>query len=193
MADLSYFNSSIMNELSFFPFPDLYTERLVLRQLRLTDDNEIMVLRSDEKILQFLTLSKCNSLAEAKEFIEKINNYIKNNESIYWGITEKNSETIIGTICLWNISKENFRAEIGYVLHPDFHGRGFMSEAMDVVLYYGFNKMKLHSLEAHVHPDNNSSINLLQKKGFVKEALFKENVFFSGKFSDTAVYSILNK
>ena len=182
-----------MNELSFFPFPDLYTERLVLRQLRLTDDNEIMVLRSDEKILQFLTISKCNSLAEAKEFIEKINNYIKNNESIYWGITEKNSETIIGTICLWNISKENFRAEIGYVLHPDFHGRGFMSEALDVVLEYGFNKMKLHSIEAHVHPDNNSSIKLLQKKGFTKEAFFKENVFFNGKFSDTAVYSILNK
>jgi len=78
-------------------------------------------------------------------------------------------------------------------LHPDFHGRGFMSEAMDVVLEYGFNKMKLHSIEAHVHPDNNASINLLQKKGFMKEAFFKENVFFNGKFSDTAVYSILNK
>ena len=52
-----------------------------------------------------------------------------------------------------------------------------MSEAMDVVLEYGFNKMKLHSIEAHVHPDNNASINLLQKKGFMKEAFFKENVF----------------
>jgi len=182
-----------MNDLSFFPFPDLYTGRLVLRQLRPTDDKEIMVLRSNEKILQFLVIPKCNNLLEAKQFIDKINNSIKNNESIYWGITEKNDETLIGTICLWNISKENFRAEVGYALHPDFQRKGFMSEAMNVVLDYGFTKMELHSIEAHVHPDNQPSINLLQKKGFIEEALFKENVFFNGKFLDTVVYSRLNK
>lgn len=182
-----------MNDLCFFPFPDLYTGRLVLRQLRPTDDKEIMVLRSDEKILEFLIISKCNNLPEAKQFIDKINNGIKNNEWIYWGITEKNDETLIGTICLWNISKENFRAEIGYALHPDFHGKGFMSEAMEVVLDYGFNKLDLHSIEAHVHPRNQPSINLLQKKGFIEEGHFKENVFFNGKFLDTAVYSLLNK
>ena len=82
---------------------------------------------------------------------------------------------------------------MGYALHPDFHGAGVMSEAMDVVLDYGFNKMKLHSIEAHVHPDNLASINLLQKKGFVKEGHFRENVFFNGKFLDTVVYALLNK
>ena len=182
-----------MNDLSFAPFPDLYTRRLMLRQLRPTDDKEIIVLRSDEKILQFLVIPKCNDLLEAKQFIDKINNGIDKDEWIYWGITEKNDETLIGTICLWNISKNDSRAEVGYALHPDFQGKGFMGEAMDVVLDYGFTKMDLHSIEAHVHPDNQLSINLLQKKGFIEEAHFKENVFFNGKFLDTVVYSRLNK
>ena len=180
----------MMNDPCFFPFPDLYTKHLALRQLRPTDDKEIMVLRSDEKILEFLIIPRCNDLLESRQFIEKINNAIKNNESIYWGITEKNDESLIGTICLWNISNENFRAEVGYALHPDFHGKGFMSEAMDVVVDYGFNKMKLHSIEAHVHPDNLASINLLQKKVFKEEGHFTENVFFNGKFLDTVVYAL---
>ena len=182
-----------MNDLSFAPFPDLYTRRLMLRQLRPTDDKEIMVLRSDEKILQFLVIPKCNDLLEAKQFIDKINNGIDKDEWIYWGITEKNDETLIGTICLWNISKNDSRAEVGYALHTDFQGKGFMGEAMDVVLDYTFTKMDLHSIEAHVHPDNQTSINHLQKKGFIKEAYFKENVFFNGKFLDPVVYSRLNK
>ena len=183
----------MMNDLSFFPFPDIHTRHLVLRQLRPTDDKEIMVLRSNEKILQFLVIPRCNNLLEATQFIDKINNSIKNNESIYWGITGKDVDTLIGTICLWNISKQNFRAEIGYVLHPDFHGKGFMSEALDAVLDYGFTYMNLHSIEANVHPDNKQSIKLLEKKGFVKEAHLKENVFFEGNFLDTAIYSLLNK
>ena len=80
-----------MNDLSFAPFPDLYTRRLMLRQLRPTDDKEIIVLRSDEKILQFLVIPKCNDLLEAKQFIDKINNGIDKEEWIYWGITEKDS------------------------------------------------------------------------------------------------------
>src|SRR5215203_1723924 len=99
----------MMNDLSFFPFHYLYTRHLVLRQLRPTDDKEIMVLRSNEKILQFLVIPRCNNLLEATQFIDKINNGIKNNESIYWGITGKDIDTLIGTICLWNISKQNFR------------------------------------------------------------------------------------
>src|SRR5215203_4116961 len=88
----------MMNDLSFFPFPDIHTRHLVLLQLRPTDDKEIMVLRSDEKILEFLVIPRCNNLLEATQFIDKINNGIKNNESIYWGITGKDVDTLIGTI-----------------------------------------------------------------------------------------------
>jgi ribosomal-protein-alanine N-acetyltransferase len=52
--------------------------------------------------------------------------------------------------------------------------------------------MKLHSVEANVNPANNSSIKLLKKNKFVKEAHYKENYFYDGKFLDSAVYSLLS-
>ena len=181
-----------MNKLSFLPFPNLSTQRLLLRQLTIGDEKEIRVLRSDERILKYLIINKCNSLDEARQFIEKINNGIKANEWIYWAIIQETDKKLIGTFCIWHISEENSRAEIGYALHPDWQGKGIMKEAMDAVLEYGFKEMKLHSIEANVDPDNQPSIKLLEKKGFIKEAHFKENVFFNGSFLDSAIYSLLN-
>lgn len=179
--------------LSFQPFPVLTTERLILRRLDVKDDNEILTLRSDERILKHLLITPCKNTNEATLFIEKINGSIDANVSVYWGITQKNEDRLIGTICIWQISEENFRAEIGYVLHPDFQGKGLMSETLDIVVHYAFYVMGLHSLEAQVAPENKASIKLLQKKGFVREAHFKENIFFKDKFLDTEVYSLVNK
>ncbi|MDQ6787925.1 MAG: GNAT family N-acetyltransferase, partial [Acidobacteriota bacterium] len=98
---------------------------------------------------------------------------------------------MIGTINFWKIKKENYRAEIGYMLDADYHGRGIMNEAIRAVLRFGFGEMNLHSVEANVNPDNAASIRLLEKNGFVREAYFKENYFFGGKFLDSAIYSLL--
>jgi ribosomal-protein-alanine N-acetyltransferase len=51
--------------------------------------------------------------------------------------------------------------------------------------------MKLHSVEANVNPSNASSIGLLEKCGFVREAYYRENYFYNGRFMDSAVYSLL--
>jgi ribosomal-protein-alanine N-acetyltransferase len=53
--------------------------------------------------------------------------------------------------------------------------------------------MNLHSIEANINPENIASRKLLEKTGFVREAYFKENYFFNGKFIDSEIYSLLNK
>lgn len=68
-----------------------------------------------------------------------------------------------------------------------------MFEAIQTVIEFGFEKMKLHSIEANINPENIASKKLLEKAGFIKEAYFKENHFFNGKFIDTEVFSLLNK
>ncbi|MDP9229869.1 MAG: GNAT family N-acetyltransferase [Bacteroidota bacterium] len=180
-----------MLTINFDPYPLMTTERLSLRQIEQTDVNEIFFLRSDKKVMEFVDRPPCKSLEEASLFIEKINGSEKNNEAIQWAITLKDETTLIGTICYWNLNKENYRAEIGYVLNPQYHGKGIMQEAMTTVLDYGFRIIKLHSIEANVNPDNESSIKLLERNKFIKEAYFKENYFFDGKFLDTAIYSLL--
>ena len=181
-----------MEPFNFKPFPELQTERLLLRRLVEQDENEIFQLRSDESISKYLTRPLQKNIDEARSFIQKINTGIENNESLYWVLCLKNDPSLIGTICLWNISWEHERAEVGFELLPGFQKKGYMQEALTAVLDFGFNSMRFHSIEGVVNPDNQSSIKILEKNHFVREGYFRENVFYKGKFLDTAVYSLLS-
>lgn len=181
-----------MLELKFTPFPELKTERLLLRKLTANDAEEMFFLRSNEYVLRYIGREPAKSVAEAEEFIENINKGIDKNEAILWGIALLNEPAkIIGTICLWNFKPENYRVEIGYILHPGHWGKGIMKEAINAVVDYGFNDLKVHSIEALLSPENLASSSVLEKTGFVKEGHLKENFYFNGIFSDTAIYSRL--
>ena len=165
--------------MSIVSFPVLTTERLILRRLEIQDDQEIFFLRSDKTVNKYLVAPIAQSIKEAKAFIEKINAGISNN---YWGLTLKNNNKLIGTICIWNISLEENKAEIGYVLHPDLQGKGLMQEAIVKVIDYGFEIMKLRYLEAVLNPDNAKSIALLKRNGFEYE----------GELDNAVVYKLIN-
>jgi ribosomal-protein-alanine N-acetyltransferase len=152
-----------------------------LRKIAREDAHEIFFLRSDKRVLQFIDRDPARSVDEAVQRINIIDEAVINNESIAWAISSKNEPGLIGTIAFWNIKKEHYRAEMGYVLHPLFQGKGLMHEAMTVVLDYGSRVMNLHSVEANVNPDNLASIKLLIKNNFVREAYHKENYYFQWK------------
>lgn len=180
-----------MLQLNFNPFPELFTERLLLRAISAADVKEVFQLRADKNVMQFIDRPLAQSMDDAMALINKIADGHENNENITWAITMNNQPELIGTIGFWRIDTENYRAEIGYLLHPGYQGKGLMQEAIEAVLKYGFQHMKLHSVEANVNPANYASIKLLEKNKFVKEAYFKENYFYDGKFLDSAIYSLL--
>lgn len=159
-----------MLTLNFSPFPTLKTGRLILRRLTIEDENEIFFLRSDESVNKYVDRPKPNSLTDARNHIERVNNGIDNNESVFWGITLLNDPAIIGTICLWNVSKENHSAEVGFELSPVFQGKGIMKEALSEVARYAFETMKVTKLVGWIHHENSRSIALLSKFGFTRDA-----------------------
>ena len=181
-----------MLQVNFHPFPELETGRLLLRKITPQDAPEIFFLRSNADVMKYIDRERAKSVKDAEEFIKKIINDILANDAIIWSIDLKeNPGKLIGTICLWQFQKEHFRAETGYVLHPDHWRKGYMKEALEKVLDFGFDTLKLHSIEAHIAPANTASATLLESTGFVREAYFKENFYFRGNFLDTAVYSKL--
>ena len=183
-----------MLELNFSPFPEIKTERLLLRRITDADAPELLFLRSDETVMKYIDREKPKSLEEALAFIQIVNANIDKNESVMWAIAlQDKPDTLIGNIGFWRILNKHYRSEIGYMLHPSFWGKGIMKEALLAAIDFGFNQMKLHSIEAHINPDNTASGKLLEKTGFVREAYFKEDFFFRGKFIDSAIYSLLNK
>lgn len=162
-----------MLNLNFSPFPEIHTERLVLRQVKDTDAAEILILRSDERILEYIDSPRANSMDDALQFIQKVNKNIELNESVYWGIQPKGHPKLAGTICIWNLNHQDRKAEIGYVMHPDFQGKGMMQEAAEQVIRFGFETMQLQTILADVHPLNQKSIALLIRNGFVFESTYE--------------------
>jgi len=150
----------------FTPFPILTTERLTLRQLATSDEKEIFLLRSDSEINKYLDRQPCSTIDDARNFINKINENLSKNDSLYWAITLKDRNILIGTICLFGFSDENGKCETGYELLPNFQGQGIMKEAFEKIISYAFDTIKVQKIEASVHRNNQSSIKLLHKFSF---------------------------
>jgi ribosomal-protein-alanine N-acetyltransferase len=157
-----------MGKRNFTPFPVLKTERLTLRQLVSGDANEIFALRSDVNVNKYLDRKPAKSIEDAMRFIQAIGENIQRNDSIYWAITLNGTDKLIGTICLFDFSDDNLKAEIGYELLPGFQGKGIMQEAASKVIEFGIQNIGLYSIEAYTHCENQSSTRLLEKFNFMK-------------------------
>jgi ribosomal-protein-alanine N-acetyltransferase len=181
-----------MLQLNFNPFPQIKTERLVLRRTLGADLNQLFLIRSNPQIMNAIDKEPAETLQDAKLLLDKMDTLINECGGIIWAICLKEDNIQIGNISFHVISKEHHRAELGYVLLPHFHRRGIMKEAIVALLDFGFNTLKFHSVEAKINPINIASKSILEKNGFIKEAHFKENFYFRNKYSDTAIYSLLN-
>jgi ribosomal-protein-alanine N-acetyltransferase len=182
-----------MLEFNFSPFPNLETNRLNLRRLKSEDVSEIFALRSNPEIMKFIPRPLMKTREEALEFISVMDANVNNNILLNWAITTKEEDKLIGMIGFYRMKPENYRAEVGYILSAEFHGQGIITEALERIIQFGFDEMKLNSIEAVIDPGNYGSEKVLLKNNFIKEGHFKEHTFFEGKFLDSVFYSLLKK
>ncbi|MDR2238541.1 MAG: GNAT family N-acetyltransferase [Chryseobacterium sp.] len=164
----------------------LETERLILKEINESHVEDILKIRSNEIINQYVMRNPPKNNYDALQFILTIKENTQNNKSFYWGISLKDQPNLIGTICLWNFSDDRKTAEVGYELLPEYHRRGLMSEALVAVRDFSFNDLGLQEILAFTHPLNESSKVLLLKQGFSlmedrKDEDVPENIVFSLK------------
>jgi ribosomal-protein-alanine N-acetyltransferase len=181
-----------MLTIQFDAFPVIETHRLRLRRPSHDDVDALFFLRTNDAVMQYIGRPKPKNRDEIISLIDTINNNFDLSLGITWIITLKENNEAIGTMGFWRMDKENHRAEIGYLLHPDYHGKGIASEALHGILPYAFNVLKFHSIEANADPNNVASKQLLTRAGFVQEAYFHENYYFEGRFLDSAIYCLLH-
>ncbi|MBL8007029.1 MAG: GNAT family N-acetyltransferase [Ignavibacteria bacterium] len=183
----------IFNENVFDDFPVLRTGRLLLREITPADAKEIFAIYSSDAAMKYFGKDTFKTIDEAYEMIERVRKGFRDREGIRWGISFKDSDMLIGSGGFWRLIKPHFRAEIGYDLHPDYWGKGIMTEAVKAMIEFGFGKMNLHSIEANTDPENAASARLLGKNGFVKEGIFRESYYYNGVFLDSHIYSLIKK
>ena len=111
--------------------------------------------------------------------------------AIRWGIVRREDDALIGTCTLFDISLQNRRAEMGYILDRRHWGKGYMGEALATLLDYAFAELRLHRVEADVDPRNGASVRVLERLGFVREGLLRERWRVADEVSDTLMLAIL--
>lgn len=145
-----------------------------MRQLSYTDELAVFILRTDESVNKYIERQKIENNNDARAFIERIDKRVKNNELVFWAISLKEKQNLIGTISLWNFSEDKSTGELGYEMNPVFQGKGFMDEAVKAVLNFGLNSLGFKRIEAFTHHNNERSKLLLKKNGFHLEDGMKD-------------------
>jgi [ribosomal protein S5]-alanine N-acetyltransferase len=98
---------------------------------------------------------------------------------------------MIGTVGLLRFDLDHGHAEVGYEIARRHWGRGFAPEAVAAILRYGFTVLGLHRIEAGVLPENDASVRVLQKLGFVEEGTRRDYLHFKGRFHSFRWFSLL--
>ncbi|MBI1307904.1 MAG: GNAT family N-acetyltransferase [Bacteroidetes bacterium] len=177
-------------DFDFSYFPVLETRRLTMKQLTPEFANEILAMRSNQRISEFIFRPPMQSADEALELIKKVENTFSNKQGIAWTGFLKEEKTIIGTCGFNSIDHPNNHAEIGGEMAVEYWGRRLPQEALFAVLNFGFTKMNLHTIEAKILPGNRSTVFWLEKFGFVREALYRDRIFHNNSYHDMAVYTL---
>ncbi len=175
----------------FQPFPMLQTARLRLVALRSEDVEGVFKLQSDPRVVRYFGRAPDRTLADSMRRIEEIVREVAQETAIRWGLRLSSSDELIGTAGFWRWNEPHHLAEIGYELSPDHWGQGLMPEALRAILQFGFARMKLHRVEANLDPNNQASARVLEKLGFVREGVLRENWFYDGVYTHTGTYGLL--
>jgi ribosomal-protein-alanine N-acetyltransferase len=174
-------------------FPVLKTERLVLREIILKDATAIFKIFADPHVTRYYDVETFTEPQQAREYIQRVRERWEQEQAIRWGITNQQSERVMGTCGFngWNFY--NRSASLGYDLATEYWGRGIMTEALHAVIYYGFEVMELNRIQALAFPANTASIRVLEKLGFQSEGLLRECTFWHNKFQDLRCFSLLRR
>jgi [ribosomal protein S5]-alanine N-acetyltransferase len=168
----------------------LHTDRLILRPVEATDVQTLFALRSNPDLMRYIPRPIATKLADAEAIIQIMLKGIEDGTKRNWAVTLKENNTCIGIFGYHQIYPEHFRAELGYMVLPEFQRKGYTTEAVRAIVNYGFTEMNLHSIEAIIDPRNIASEKVLTNLGFQKEAHFHENMYFEGCFIDSAHYTL---
>lgn len=170
----------------------LETERLVLRRFNEKDSyNMYTNYASNPNVTKYLSWNIHKSVEESKALINAWEKEYNNNDFYQWAIVLKNSDEVIGGISIVNIWKEIEKVEVGYCIGENYWYQGITKEALDKVIEFMFNQVKVKNIIARFDVNNESSGKVMKKCGMKYEGIIKNACKNNrGEFVDCAYYSL---
>ena len=173
--------------------PVITTPRIVLRWISEDDVDGLYGVFSDPQVMRYWSSGPLASREAAAALQLEIADGNEKETMFKWGLALRESNLVIGTTTLFNLSLDNGRAEIGYAMSRAHWGNGYMNEALSALVWHAFEVMNLRRLEADVDPRNTASIRTLERLGFQREGFLRERWHVCGEIQDAFFYGLLRR
>ncbi|WP_430508223.1 GNAT family N-acetyltransferase [Rossellomorea marisflavi] len=167
----------------------LESERIYLRPLCELDAPIMLGNTLDEELRYMTGTTSDFSLEQIKTHINDINN----DSSRYdFAICLKSSDEMIGELSIFDLDEENRKAGFRISMASiSLTGKGYGTEAINIVLSFVFNQLKLTRLQLEVFSHNTRGIRAYEKVGFVKEGVLRQSLYYNEQYSDEIIMAIL--
>ena len=175
----------------FSHMPSMESARLLLRPLHVLDAEDMYDYARREDVTTYLLWLPHPSISYTRDYLSYIEERYLIGEFYDWAVVEKASGKMIGTCGFTRIDAPHNAAEIGYVLNPDFHGKGYGTEAAARVLRFGFEELSLHRIEAKFMQGNEASLRVMEKLGMHAEGYRRDGMLVKGAYRTIGICSIL--
>lgn len=171
----------------------IHTERLILRPFASGDLDALNSFQSRSDVTRYLYWSPRSRAESSAALAKRIHSSTLTQEGQFLAVAVELAETgqLIGDLNLEWLSAERRSGEIGFVFHPDHHGKGLAAEAATEALRLGFEDLGLHRIIGRCDGRNTASAALMERLGMRKEAHFRENEVVKGVWTDEIVYAML--
>lgn len=174
------------------PFPAIETQRLLLREIVPADAPALFAIHGDPVLMRWFGADPLPDVVAAEGLVKLFASWrALSNPGVRWGLQVKGSVGLIGSVGLFAWNRNWRKCTLGYELAREMHGRGYMREALEACLSWGFKNMELNRIEAQIHPDNGASLRSVHKLGFVEEGRLRQVGYWGGAFHDLLQYSLL--
>lgn len=171
------------------------TDRLTLRRYLETDYDDLLKLQSSPDVTRFL-LYEPKTPEQVKESLAGRLADVPldtDGQALTVAVILRETGQHVGEVTLFMNSTEHRIGEIGFVFHPDFHGRGYAAEASVELLRMGFEELGWHRIIGRLEARNTSSAALLRRLGMRQEAHFVRNEFLKGEWTDELIFAMLTE
>jgi RimJ/RimL family protein N-acetyltransferase len=186
-------HSLLDNRLVAVPAFPLLTNRLQLRPFEDADLDAMHAIYGREDVNRYLDWGP-RSRADIAEWLGRIKTFTAlspGGEALRLAALLRGTDMLIGDFSVWRTSQEHQQGEIGFVLHPDFHGKGYGLEAARLMLQVGFERLGFHRIAGQCDPRNESSVALMERLGMRHEAHLRENLLVKDEWVDSLVFAML--
>lgn len=173
--------------------PIITTPRVVLRWISEDDIDSLYEIFSSPQVMRYWSSAPLPDREAAADLQREIAEGNESETMLKWGLALRDSDTVIGTTTLFNLSLDNGRAELGYAMAHAHWGKGYMNEALTALVSHAFEVMELRRLEADVDPRNAASIRTLERLGFQREGFLRERWHVNGEIQDAFFYGLLRR